>query len=550
MDFWNWLRNWFLSSFGITLMQEGNPQGYVNCVFMTITTVFGILLAYRTVYLIVGLFGHSRRFKEAPQDKRYCFVFCARNEEKVIGNLIDSTRELSYDQTKIDIIVLADNCSPTDKTAEIARQKGCLVYERHDTTKCRKGYAMQWLFSQLDHDLPQGIETYYAYLFMDSDNVMAKDFLNRLNDAFQAGYDVTTGYRNIKNPSENWLTALGAFNMYRAPLASARARATFHCNHQINGTGWGIRSSWLRKGWHCTMLTEDNEMTIRMAAEDPKLSLILTKQDFAALFPNGKAKKISLKRQDGSILAYLKPVVGDRNELLLPVKWVKRHSLALTKNAWGDDALGEVVSLPLSIKVDARVIHYPSITYVEAAQFFDEQPATFRTVIRQRLRWAKGGMAVWLFPGQRLLLSFLRHPGWSKYDLFWEMFPYGLFTFIMGFVQLLITTILWATGASGTAVDGWENIWSYLLNLTVIQYVGNFFVGILIVIKEWKRMNFTVGQTVRYLFLWPFFDMIGAPISILCLFMRITWKPIPHHVVANGDTLVKTQHQNQTSHLK
>ena len=63
-------------------------------------------------------------------------------------------------------------------------------------------------------------------------------------------------------------------------------------------------------------------------------------------------------------------------------------------------------------------------------------------------------------------------------------------------------------------------------------------------------MNFTVGQTVRYLFLWPFFDMIGAPISILCLFMRITWKPIPHHVVANGDALVKTQHQNQTSHLK
>ena len=528
-------------------MQEGNPQGYVNCVFMSITTIFGILLAYRSVYLIVGLFGRARRFPQAPQDKRYCFVFCARNEEKVIGNLIDSTRELNYNQELIDILVLADNCSPMDKTAEIARQKGCLVYERQDTTKCRKGYAMQWLFAQLKHDLPQGIETYYAYIFMDSDNVMAKDFLNRLNDAFQAGYDVATGYRNIKNPSENWLTALGAFNMYRAPLASARARSLFRCNHQITGTGYGIRSAWLRDGWHCTMLSEDHEMTTRLMASDPKLSFTLTPTDFGKFFPDGKAHKVTLKGEDGTTLIRIKPVLGDKNELLIPEKWAKHHRLSLERNEIGDWNVNEPIVLP-GISFSTRVVHYPRLTYVEAAQFFDEQPSTFRIVIRQRLRWAKGGMAVWFFPGQRLLLSFLRRPCWSKYDVFWEMFPYGLVTFVLGFVQLLTTTILWATGASGDAVNGWANLWSYLLNLTVIQYVGNFFVGILIVIKEWKRMNFTIGQTIRYLFLWPFFDMIGVPISIVCLFMHVTWKPIPHHVVANGDVLVQSQHQNQSSH--
>lgn len=546
MGFWDWIKNWILASFGISLIKEGNPQGYINCVFMTITVVFGIFLFYRTIYMIVGLFGHSRRFPLAKPDKRYCFVFCARNEEKVIGNLIDSTRDLSYDQSLLDIIVLADNCSPDDKTAEIARKKGCIVYERHDLSKCRKGYALQWLFSQLKHDLPHGIETYYAYLFMDSDNVMAKDFLNRLNDAFQAGYDVVTGYRNVKNPSENWLTAIGAFNLYRGPLASARARSVFCCNHQITGTGFGIRSFLIRDGWPCTMLLEDNEMTTRLMAKEPRLRLTLSPSDFAAFFPDGHATSLTLVKENGVVLCHLKPSLGENSELEIPETWAKKRHLSFVTNELGDLVLKDPVTIG-GRSFPTRVTHYVRITYVEAAQYFDEQPSSFRIAIRQRLRWAKGGMAVWLFPGQRLLLSFFRRPRWSKYDFFWEIFPYGLVTFLMGFLQLLLTTIFWATGASGTAVDGWENLWSYLLNITVFQYVGNFFIGILIVVKEWKRMNFSVTQTIRYLFLWPLFDMAGVPISILCLCMHVGWKPIPHHVVANGNVLLQSQHQNQMS---
>lgn len=548
-QFWNWILTYLDASFGISLMKEGNPQGYVNCVFMSLTTIFGILLAYRVLYLLFGIFGKSRKYKSFPDDKRYAFVFSARNEELVIGNLIDSVREQTYNQNNIDIIVVADNCNPEDKTAEIARSKGCLVYERHDLSKCRKGYALQYLFEKLKHDLPNGIETYYAYVFMDSDNVMAKDFLSKLNDAFQSGYDIATGYRNVKNADDNWLTALSAINWYRAVIVSLRARSMINSCAQIGGTGYGVRSYILKDGWDYTMITEDGEMTTRLMAVEPKIRLQLKEEDYARFGNN----KLTLTMPNGKKVV-VKARKSDKTDLEIPEKKLSKYGISPTTDEFGDVALGNPVILSnsqgetLSFQTGVHVSHYIRLGYVEAAQFFDEQPTTLKITIRQRIRWAKGGMVNWAINDWKLFFSFLRHPRWSKYDIYWEMFPYGLWNFFMGFFNLLITTILWATGASGNAVDGWANIWSYIINMTVIQYLGGLFTGIPVIIKEWDKVHFNVAQAIGYIFLWPFYDMIGTPISIACLFMHVTWKPVPHHVVKNGDELMEVHREKEAAH--
>ncbi|MDE7106247.1 MAG: glycosyltransferase, partial [Anaeroplasmataceae bacterium] len=92
--------------------------------------VFGFLLFYRSIYVIVGFFGKAPKYKPAEMDKSYAVVISARNEEKVIGNLIDSIKKQTYDSSKISIFIVADNC--TDNTAQICRELGAHVYERHD----------------------------------------------------------------------------------------------------------------------------------------------------------------------------------------------------------------------------------------------------------------------------------------------------------------------------------------------------------------------------------------------------------------------------------
>ena len=111
--------------------------GLINAIFKIYGTSVSIL---KTTTLMAGLIT-TRKFKQAKHKHKYGICIAARNEEKVIGNLLDSIKLQDYPSKLIKVFVVADNC--TDKTAEIARSKGAIVYERfHDTDKT-KGFALK-----------------------------------------------------------------------------------------------------------------------------------------------------------------------------------------------------------------------------------------------------------------------------------------------------------------------------------------------------------------------------------------------------------------------
>lgn len=63
-------------------------------------------------------------------------IIPAHNEEAVVADLIESLKKQDYPKELYDIYVIADNC--TDKTAEVAKQAGAIVYQRFDETKKQK----------------------------------------------------------------------------------------------------------------------------------------------------------------------------------------------------------------------------------------------------------------------------------------------------------------------------------------------------------------------------------------------------------------------------
>lgn len=102
----------------------------VTQVFQTITAVMAAILSiiffYQVAYLFVPFLLRKKRGKRGtPAEHTYAILIAARNEEKVIGHLLDSIRNQKYPGEKITIFVVADNC--TDATAEIARQAGAIV---------------------------------------------------------------------------------------------------------------------------------------------------------------------------------------------------------------------------------------------------------------------------------------------------------------------------------------------------------------------------------------------------------------------------------------
>ena len=58
-------------------------------VYYAISSILSAMLAYKTLYWIIGFF-FTRKFKPAKNKHKYGIVIAARNEEKVIGNLLDS----------------------------------------------------------------------------------------------------------------------------------------------------------------------------------------------------------------------------------------------------------------------------------------------------------------------------------------------------------------------------------------------------------------------------------------------------------------------------
>ena len=145
------------------------------------------------------------KVKEKPilekKNHKFMAIIPAHNEEKVVANLISSLQKQNYPQNLYDIYVIADNC--TDKTAEVAKNAGAIVYERFDEEHKTKGFALNWFLKQKIEEDAQ----YDAFCIFDADNIVDPNFIKNMNRKLCQGEEVVQGYRDIKNPTDSWITA-------------------------------------------------------------------------------------------------------------------------------------------------------------------------------------------------------------------------------------------------------------------------------------------------------------------------------------------------------
>lgn len=242
----------------------------LNLIIKIINTVYNAVsnfLKYRHVYKITGVFA-TRKFKETETKHKYRILVAARNEEAVIGNLIDSINAQDYPRELVDVFVVADNC--TDRTAEIAREMGAVCYERFDNEHKTKGFALQYLVERIREDY--GIDTCDAYFIFDADNLMNVDYITRMNEAFDSGEKIVTSYRNTKNFGDNWISASYALHWMRTIRSEHRAKSLFHLATRIQGTGFMFASEVIENGWNYTSLTEDRAFCADAVVNGYKIS--------------------------------------------------------------------------------------------------------------------------------------------------------------------------------------------------------------------------------------------------------------------------------------
>lgn len=228
-----------------------------------IVTIFWL---YQLIVSICSLV----KLKDKPiiEDKqnRFMAIIPAHNEESVVGNLVESLTKQNYPKELLDIYVIADNC--TDKTAEIAKNAGAIVYERFDEKNKTKGHALKWFLNKkIEEDAP-----YDAFCVFDADNIVHEDFIKNMNKKLCQGEDVVQGYRDIKNPTDSWISAGYAIFYWTMNRFYHLARYNLGLSPLINGTGFMVKFDVVKPtGWDTQTLTEDIEFSLKRIIAGKKL---------------------------------------------------------------------------------------------------------------------------------------------------------------------------------------------------------------------------------------------------------------------------------------
>ena len=235
------------------------------------TIIFWIVAVYSTYFIITGWLGIIKKnkvtFKSTKKRNSFALLVPARNEEAVISNLISSLKNQDYPNNKYTIYVIPNNC--TDNTKEVAINSGAKVIECTVPTKT-KGDVLKFVFDKLKKE--KNID---AYIIFDADNVVHPNFLKRMNECLESGFNCAQGFRDAKNPDDNWISgSYSLFYLYQNIFFN-RSRGAFNASCSINGTGFMVRKSHIEKvGFETYTLTEDIEFTGQCALRHEPIAFV------------------------------------------------------------------------------------------------------------------------------------------------------------------------------------------------------------------------------------------------------------------------------------
>jgi cellulose synthase/poly-beta-1,6-N-acetylglucosamine synthase-like glycosyltransferase len=465
----------------------------LNEIFKYVLFAVGLLTVYQVIFIFIGFFGKGKKFEHTDKKHKYAILISARNEERVIGQLLDSIKKQDYPQEKIKIFVIADDCC--DRTAEIAKEYDCVVYERKNPPKNQrtKGFALKFGIENIMRDYERGVNEFDGFFVFDADNLLAVNYVSEMNKAFVLEkYDYFTSYLGEKNLETKIVPTFGSIGLgglYSADMAQHRTSSVLGLAPMICGKGFLLRSKLLKDGWKWTGLTEDIELRADIISKGTRGCFV----EAAELFDENPHTFKILARQRirwerGSLVAFCKYFVRCSIGTVCPRDWRKK-----TK---------------------------------------EEKDREYKIT------------------GTRAKIIDAVQKSFSCYKEAFLLMPRPLIILALGFLYPLSIGIF-------TLINGnLQGLWNCLI-LVALFYGFIYLVEIAtytaVIIRERRRIRGNKRRMIKYIFIWPFFTMFIQYLATLAMIIPVKWKPIPHVTVVqiedieNAKTMFQPKRRKDTN---
>ncbi|MDD4531909.1 MAG: glycosyltransferase family 2 protein [Bacilli bacterium] len=174
-----------------------NLVTYSLYIFLALAAL-SILLYMPRIICWFGAFTKQEQIK-SDVDHKFAILVPARNESKIITQILDCFKEQTYDAKNFDVYVIVKD--KNDKTIDICKKYGYNTFVSE--TQTSKAEALDDCFKYL---LAKKDNNYDDYIIFDADAWLDKKCLEELNNATASGKDIITARKIVKNyrlPKEN-----------------------------------------------------------------------------------------------------------------------------------------------------------------------------------------------------------------------------------------------------------------------------------------------------------------------------------------------------------
>ena len=240
-------------------------------------------VAYCVFFALASLFRTLKK-TEYPTSPQHTFLvlFPAYNEDKVIVDSIHQFLKQDYSTTLYEVVVISDNMS--DATNQKLGEYPITLLTP-DFEKSSKAKALQYAISiikekgerrdesgianPLQHPTPNTQHLTFDYVVvLDADNIVNPDFLLRLNQLCNAGYEAIQCHRCAKNANNGVAVLDGASEEINNSLFRL-AHNNLGLSSALIGSGMCFRYDWFAS----------NVFHLQTAGEDRELEALLMKQN-------------------------------------------------------------------------------------------------------------------------------------------------------------------------------------------------------------------------------------------------------------------------------